>query len=193
MGNDKTVKTPFRLFLQFLYISAFTFGGGSAIIALIQKRFVEKLKWIGESEMLEMVTLAQSVPGATSVNTSILIGYRILGLRGALAGALGTSLPPLIVIVIITEFYDWLCANAAVSNALRGVRACAAALVASVSLSLLLNLLKGRDYFLIAVWACAAVAVLAFHINVLVLMLAGLIVGLAYAVFLGRRGEGDRA
>ena len=189
MRYDRTARTPFNLFLHCLYLSAFTFGGGSAIIALLQKHFVEKLKWIDETEMLEMVTLAQSAPGATSVNTAVLMGYRMLGLRGALVSALGTSLPPLVVIVVITAFYDWLCSNAAVANALRGVRACAAALVASVSLSLLINLLKKRDFFLIAVWACAAVAVLLFHINVLILMLAGLAVSLVYVLLLKRRNE----
>ena len=189
MLYDRTARTPFNLFLHCLYLSAFTFGGGSAIIALLQKHFVEKLKWIDETEMLEMVTLAQSAPGATSVNTAVLMGYRMLGLRGALVSALGTSLPPLVVIVVITAFYDWLCSNAAVANALRGVRACAAALVASVSLSLLINLLKKRDFFLIAVWACAAVAVLLFHVNVLILMLAGLAVSLVYVLLLKRRNE----
>lgn len=189
MRYDRTARTPFNLFLHCLYLSAFTFGGGSAIIALLQKHFVEKLKWIDETEMLEMVTLAQSAPGATSVNTAVLMGYRMLGLRGALVSALGTSLPPLVVIVVITAFYDWLCSNAAVANALRGVRACAAALVASVSLSLLINLLKKRDFFLIAVWACAAVAVLLFHVNVLILMLAGLAVSLVYVLLLKRRNE----
>ncbi len=189
MRYDRTARTPFNLFLHCLYLSAFTFGGGSAIIALLQKHFVEKLKWIDETEMLEMVTLAQSAPGATSVNTAVLMGYRMLGLRGALVSALGTSLPPLVVIVVITAFYDWLCSNAAVANALRGVRACAAALVASVSLSLLINLLKKRDFFLIAVWACAAVAVLLFHVNVLILMLAGLAVSLVYVLLLKCRNE----
>ncbi|MBR3240798.1 MAG: chromate transporter [Oscillospiraceae bacterium] len=192
MSNQEKPRTLFGLFLQCLYLSAFTFGGGSTIIALLQEHFVEKLKWIDRTEMLEMVTLAQSAPGATSVNTAVLMGYRIFGVRGALVSALGTSLPPLIVIVVITAFYDWIRSNAAVANGLRGVRACAAALVASVALSLLIALWKKRDYFLIAVWACATVAVLCFHVNVLVLVLAGLAVSPVYVIAMKRRGEGGK-
>lgn len=189
MNHDNNSKTLIQLFLQCLYLSAFTFGGGSTIIALLQERFVERLKWIDRTEMLDIVTLAQSAPGATSVNTCVLMGYRILGIRGALVCAIGTSLPPLIVIVIITAFYDYICSNAVFSNALRGIRACAAALVASVSLTLLIALLKKRDFFLIAVWTCATIAALFFHVNALVLVLAGLAVSPIYIILIKRRGE----
>ncbi len=192
MDRNRNKKTLFNLFLHCLYLSAFTFGGGSTIIALLQQRFVDKLHWIDRSEMLEMVTLAQSAPGATSVNTAILMGCRIFGLKGALACALAASLPPLIVIVIITVFYDLLRDNPIAANALRGVRACAAALVASVSLSLLISLLKKRDWFLIAVWAAAAAAVLFFHVKAMLLLAAGLAVSPLYILLAKRSGKGDR-
>ncbi len=192
MKPDTNKKTLLNLFLQCLYLSAFTFGGGSTIIALLQQRFVDKLKWIDRSEMLEMVTLAQSAPGATSVNTAVLMGYRIFGLKGALACALAAALPPLIVIVIITSFYDLLRGNPIAANALRGVRACAAALVASVSLSLLITLLKKRDLFLIAVWALATAAILFFRVKAMLLLLAGLILSPLYILLSKHTGRGDR-
>ncbi|MBR0463373.1 MAG: chromate transporter [Clostridia bacterium] len=189
MSRERNAKTLLNLFLQCLRISAFTFGGGSAIIALFQQQFVEKLKWTDSTEMLEMITMAQSIPGATSVNVAALMGHHLFGAKGMAVAALGAALPPLIVITVITAFYDWLCANAAVANALRGVRACAAALVASVSLSLLIALFKKREWFLIAVWACAAAAVLCFRVKALPLMLAGLIVSFLSALIARRGGK----
>ena len=119
------------------------------------------------------------------------MGYHMLGLRGALVSALGTALPPLVIIVCITAFYDMLRQSPAAANALRGVRACAAALVASVSLSLLMNLLKKRDYFLMAVCAVAAVAVLFFHMKVLLLLVAGVLISPLYILLINRRGKAE--
>ena len=181
-----------NLFRQCFFLSMFTFGGGSAIIAMIQKQFVEDLEWIDRGQMLEMVTLAQSVPGATSVNTAILIGYHIFGLRGALISALGTSLPPLIVIILITMFYDWIRSNTVIACALRGVRACAAALVASVSLSLLTSFLKKRDLLLVAVLVCSGIALWCFHLSALTLILAGLAVSPLYIYSTARREKEDK-
>ena len=87
-------------------ISLFSFGGGSTILSLQQKTFVEKTGWLDEADILEMFTIAQSTPGATSINTSILIGYRLLGLKGALICTLATVLPPMIIIILITAFYS---------------------------------------------------------------------------------------
>ena len=176
--------TSMNLFRECFSLSMFSFGGGSTIISLLQQKFVEELKWIDESSMLEMITIAQSTPGATSVNTAILIGYDLLGLKGALISAAATSLPPLIVITIITLFFDKIRSSRAAADALKAVRACAAALVASVSLSLLTNLLRKRNYFLIAVWICVTFSLIFLKINTLALMLSGLVCGVIYSIIL---------
>ena len=137
MRQGQKSKTLVSLFCECFILSMFTFGGGSTIIALLQKQFVEKLKWIDETEMLEMITLAQSSPGTTSVNTAMLIGYSIFGVPGAFVSAVATALPPLIVIIVITVFYDRILSSDLAANALRGVRASVAALVLSVSVRLL--------------------------------------------------------
>ena len=85
-----------KLFCSTFYLSAFTFGGGYVIIPLMRKKFVEQYHWIEEEEMLDLTAIAQSSPGAIAVNASILIGYRLAGLFGALVTVLGTVLPPLI-------------------------------------------------------------------------------------------------
>ena len=85
------------LFLSTFQLSAFTFGGGFVIIPLIRKKFVEQLGWIGEEEMLDLAAIAQSSPGAIAVNISILVGYRVAGIPGALLTVVGTVTPPLII------------------------------------------------------------------------------------------------
>ena len=81
------------LFLSALQLSTFTFGGGVVIIPLMRKKFVEKLHWIDEQEMMDYTAIAQSSPGAIAVNAAILVGYRVAGIAGALIAVLGTVLP----------------------------------------------------------------------------------------------------
>ena len=86
-----------RLFLSTLELSACTFGGGFVIIPLMRKKFVEELGWIEEQEMLDLAAIAQSSPGSIAVNVSILVGYRVAGVPGALLTTLGSVLPPLVI------------------------------------------------------------------------------------------------
>ena len=90
-----------KLFCSTFYLSAFTFGGGYVIIPLMRKKFVEQLHWIDEEEMMDLTAIAQSSPGAIAVNASILVGYRVAGVPGALVTVLGTVLPPLIILSIM--------------------------------------------------------------------------------------------
>ena len=79
-----------KLFMSTFYLSAFTFGGGFVIVALMRKEFVNKYKWIDDKEMLDLIAIAQSAPGPVAVNTSILMGYKMAGIRGAIVTVLGT-------------------------------------------------------------------------------------------------------
>lgn len=94
-----------KLFISTLKLSACTFGGGFVIIPLMRRKFVEELHWIEEQEMLDLTAIAQSSPGAIAVNASILVGYHVAGVLGALMTVLGTVLPPLVIISIISFFY----------------------------------------------------------------------------------------
>ena len=95
-----------KLFFSTFKLSACTFGGGFVIIPLMRKKFVEELGWIDEDEMLDLTAIAQSSPGAIAVNASILVGYHVAGFPGAMLTVLGTVLPPLIIISIISMFYQ---------------------------------------------------------------------------------------
>ena len=95
-------RTYLQLFLSTFRISACTFGGGFVIVPLLRRRFVEELGWINEQEMLDLTAIAQSSPGPIAVNAAILVGYRAAGLSGALVTLLGSVLPPLMIISLIS-------------------------------------------------------------------------------------------
>lgn len=93
-----------RLFFSTLYISSFTFGGGFVIVTLMKKKFVDELHWITEEEMLDMTALAESAPGAIAVNAAILVGWQVEGLLGMITAVVGTILPPMVILSIISYF-----------------------------------------------------------------------------------------
>ena len=85
-----------RLFFSTLYLSAFTFGGGYVIVTLLKKKFVDECHWIEEDEMLDLVAIAQSAPGAIAVNGAIVVGYKLAGMLGAAVAIVATILPPFV-------------------------------------------------------------------------------------------------
>ena len=98
-----------RLFFSTLYISSFTFGGGFVIVTLMKKKFVDELHWITEEEMLDMTALAESAPGAIAVNAAILVGWQVEGLLGMITAVVGTILPPMVILSIISYFLQCVC------------------------------------------------------------------------------------
>ena len=99
----KDFKFFWTLFVSTFTLSAFTFGGGYVIVPLMRKKFVETLKWIEEDEMMDLISIAQSAPGPIAVNSSIIIGYRLAGVPGALVTVFGTVLPPMVVLSVISS------------------------------------------------------------------------------------------
>lgn len=93
-----------NLFVSTLYLSAFTFGGGYVIVSLLKKKFVDEYHWIEEEEMLDLVAIAQSSPGAIAVNGAIVVGYKLAGLAGTVVAILGTVIPPFLIISMIFNF-----------------------------------------------------------------------------------------
>ena len=89
------------IFVSFLKIGMFTFGGGYAMLPLIERELITKRKWIEQKEYLDLLTLAQSVPGPIAVNTAVFVGYKVRGLRGAAAALLGTVTPSFVIILVI--------------------------------------------------------------------------------------------
>ena len=92
-----------KLFFSTLYLSAFTFGGGYVIVTLMKKKFVDEYHWIEENEMLDLVAIAQSSPGAIAVNGAIVVGYKLAGMAGAVTAIIATIIPPFVIISLISE------------------------------------------------------------------------------------------
>ena len=163
-------KVLWKIFISTLYLSAFTFGGGYVIVTLMKKKFVDELHWIDEEEMLDMVAIAQSSPGAIAVNGSIIIGYRLLGVPGALVNIVATVLPPLIILTIISYFYAAFRSSPIVSAVMRGMQAAVAAVILDVVWNMLKGLVKEKNvvkYFLLV---AAFIASVYFKVNILIII-----------------------
>lgn len=158
------------LFLSTFTLSAFTFGGGYVIVPLMQKRFVAELKWIDEEEMLDLVAIAQSSPGPIAVNASIIIGYRMAGIRGALLSVIGTSLPPLIIITIVSYFYLAFRDNPIVNAILFGMQAGVAAVIVNVVINMVQDITKNKLILPIVVMILSFIAAAFTSINIVVIL-----------------------
>lgn len=172
-------KTYLKLFISTFYLSAFTFGGGYVIVPLMRKTFVDDLKWIEEKEMLNLIAIAQSSPGAAAVNVSILLGYNIAGPFGAAVTILGTILPPLIIISIISIFYAAFRDNRIVNSVLRGMQSGVAAVIMDVVFKLGGNIFKQKELLSIIIMLAAFAATFIFKVSILYIILISALIGAA--------------
>ena len=156
--NKKPVPKLLQLFLSCLYISAFTFGGGFVIVTFMKKKFVDQLHWIDDEEMLDLAALAQSGPGAIAVNAAIMVGWRIDGFIGMLVAVLGTIIPPMVILSVISLFYKAFASNRYVALVLRGMQSGVAAVIFDVVVGLGQNVIDTRNvvYYLVMAAAFAA-------------------------------------
>ena len=148
------------LFLSSLQLSAFTFGGGYVIVPLMRRRFVEQLHWIDEEEMLDMTAIAQAAPGAMAVNAALLVGYRRAGFVGALVTMAGTILPPLLMLTVISYFYEAFRDNTVVALILKGMRAGVAAVIADVVVTMARGVARERRLVALILLICGAAGAL---------------------------------
>lgn len=143
-NNASLYKT---LFKSTFFLSMFTFGGGYVIVPLMEKKFVNELKWITEDEMLDLIALGQSSPGPIAVNTSILVGYRMAGILGALVTVLGTIIPPLVIMSLLAYVYRAVSTNPIVNNMLLGMQAGVAAIIVNVVYNMASRIIKQKKLF----------------------------------------------
>ncbi len=177
-----------KLFFSMLYISAFTFGGGFVIVTFMKRKFVDEYRWIDEQEMLDMTALAQSSPGAIAVNAAILVGWKAAGFAGMIVSVLGTIIPPMVILSVISLFYRLFATNRYVALVLRGMSCGVAAVILDVSVSLGMNVIRTREWVHYAVMAAAFIATFFFKVNVIFIILAAAAVGIVTALY-GRKKE----
>ena len=159
-----------KLFFTMMTISAFTFGGGFVIIGMMRRKFCEELHWVTDDEVLDMTAIAQSAPGALAVNSAIIFGYRMAGLKGALISVLGTVIPPIVIISIICMIYDAFASNVIVQTALQVMRAGVAAIICDVVIDLAKNVIGSKNTLNIILMVAAFIASWFFKVSAMSLM-----------------------
>ena len=187
-GKNKKSRL-WTLFLSMLYISAFTFGGGFVIVTFMKRRFVDELHWLDEKEMLDMTALAQSSPGPIAVNAAIQVGWKAAGFPGMLSAVLGTVIPPVAIISVISVFYRLFASNRYVAMVLRGMQCGVAAVILDVSVGMGLKILKTREWARIALMTLAFIAAFFLKINVVWIILCAAATGIVLALAGGKGGK----
>lgn len=161
------------LFFSTLRISACTFGGGFVIVPLLRRKFVEDLGWVEDQEMLDLAAIAQSAPGPIAVNASVLVGYKVAGFPGALTAALGTTLPPLVIISVISLFYAAFRDNPVVDMVMKSMLAGVAAVICDVVITMAGKVCGNKKWIIPAVtMVLAFIAVRFFKVSIILVILA---------------------
>lgn len=182
------------IFLVMLKIGLFTFGGGYAMIALLENEFVTKKKWIGKDEFLDMIAIAESTPGPAAVNSATYLGYRVGGFPGAFLGTLAVCIPSFIIIYVISLFFDAFLSIKYVGYAFRGVQACVIYLIASAGLKLFREMKK--DVLSMVLCGASLVCMVAFSLfavsfsSVFYILIAGAVGVFVYLVGRLRKKSG---
>ena len=186
--KERSLSLYWTLLKSTFVLSAFTIGGGYVIVPLMQKKFVEELGWIDKEEMLDLVALGQSMPGALAINTSILVGYRISGILGAFVTVLGTVSPPLLIITIISYFYQNFRDNAFIDALMLGMQIGVVAVILNVVYNMAKDVFQTKDMINVLILLGAFVAGFIFEVNViLIILVAGVLGYLNNMVKLKRR------
>ena len=181
-------KVLLKLFLSTLYLSAFTFGGGYVIVSLMKKKFVDEYHWIEEEEMLDLVAIAQSSPGAIAVNGAILVGQRVAGAAGIIVATVATIIPPMVILSLVSYFYALFADNPYVAAVLAGMQAGVAAVIVDVVLNLGTGVVKTRRWLLDVIMVAAFAAAIS-GVNVIYIILISGVIGVICAI----AGRGKKA
>ena len=190
------VKRTLRLFLCMLKIGLFTFGGGYAMIALLEDEFVSKKKWLTRDEFLDMLAIAESTPGPIAINSATYIGYKVGGVFGSAMATLGVCIPSFVIIFAISLFFDAFLKIKQVQYAFKGIQVCVTYLILSAGLKMLKGIEKNfmNMALFIGVAACMiALALFGQSISSILYILGGGVVGLVvYLVGLLREKEDEK-
>ena len=174
-----------EIFISLFKIGLFTFGGGYAMIALLENEYVTKRKWLEKEEFLDLVVIAESTPGPIAINASTYIGYKTAGLMGAIAGTVGMCLPSFIIIYTISLFLDSFLEISLIASAFRGIQVCVVYLILSAGIKMLKGMKRNALNISIvsAVIICMVLfALLSVNFSSIFYILISAVVGLAVYV-----------
>lgn len=136
MGKQSTFKALFEIFLVFLKIGPVTFGGGFAMIPVIEKEIVERKKWMDSSEITDILAVAQAIPGAVAMNSAMLVGYRLAGVAGAITALFGVLLPTFLIVLLLSLFFMQIRHNPKIEAAFVSIRATVVAIIVYAALKI---------------------------------------------------------
>ena len=193
-GAGKGKKTA-SLFVTMLKIGLFTFGGGYAMLALLEHEFVENRKWLEKDEFLDMAAIAESTPGPIAINAATYIGYTQAGLRGALVATVGVCIPSFVILYAISLYFDAFLKLKPVACAFRGIQVCVVYLILSAGLKLFKSLPKGPLETLIlgaVTLSMVACSLLAVRFSVVLCILSCGLLGLAWGGLRSREKKGGK-
>lgn len=185
--QNSKIKLVIELFLTFFKIGAFTFGGGYAMIPLIQKETVDNKKWISSDDILDIVAIAESTPGPLAINTATFVGYKTSGFFGAFAATFGVVLPSFLIIYVISFVLRQFESLQAVKYAFFGIRAGVLALILKALWSMFKQCKKGLIAYIVMTAAFICAAILKF--NVLWIIVGCAVVGLVSSIIMRRCGR----
>ncbi|MEF9962421.1 MAG: chromate transporter [Erysipelotrichaceae bacterium] len=167
----KDLKFYLKLFQATFALSAFTFGGGYMIVPLMRRKFVDQYHWIDDKEMIDMVAIAQSSPGAVAVNTSIIVGYRLDGIKGALVSVFGTVLPPLIILSIVSMFYASVRDNTLIAAIMKGMQVGVGVIIVDLVVTMGMSVFQEKNILSNIMMPTVFIAAYFFQVNVMFLII----------------------
>ena len=181
------MKTLLQIFFTFFKIGAFTFGGGYAMIPLIQRETVEEKKWVTDEDILDIVAIAESTPGPIAINAATFVGYRVAGFMGAFFATLGVVLPSMLLITVISYILEAFQSLKAVKYAFMGIRAGVLALILKAFFGMFKKTKKSMINYCILAGAFVLVALL--KVNVLLVIVLCALAGLISSIAAERRNR----
>lgn len=175
------VKLALTLFLSYFKIGLFTFGGGYAMIALIEREFVVRKKWINEVELYEIIAIAESTPGPIAINCATFVGYKILGFVGSFLATLAVCIPSFAIIYLISVFYDAFMALTAVAYAFEGIKVGIAIMITVAGVNMIKKGKKNAfavGIFLLTFAAATCIDIFSLDFSTIYIILSGAALGI---------------
>ena len=185
--NKERLKKLWQLFITFFKIGAFTFGGGYAMIPLIQREVAEKRKWITDEEILEIVAIAESTPGPIAINSATFVGYKTCGFWGSFFCTFGVVLPSFIIILCISGILELVQDFRAVKYAFMGIRAGVLALILKALIKMYKACPKGIVSYVIMGISFVLAALV--KIDVIIVVICCALIGLVSSILIERRAK----
>lgn len=186
-NKSEKLKVLGILLLTFIKIGIVTFGGGYAMIPLIEKEIVDKRKWVDDKEMIDIIALSEATPGPIGICCATFIGYQVVGILGAIVATIGAILPSFIIIYLISIFFDFFQKIMFFKYLFFGLRACVLALIVKAVFTMYKSAPKNILAYIIMV--LSFILVVFFSCNVIYIIIGAAVIGICFSIIQTKRGK----